>query len=191
MTSYDAIVLAGGRGSRLAGPDKPLVKVGNRRLVDRVLDSVAGARSRILVGPSIGGDRVDVVTREDPEGSGPVAAIAAGLPHVAAPNVAVVAADLPFLTSSLLTDLLAALRPGVDVAVLVDDAGRDQLLVAMWRTAALRAALTRVGNPAGRPARALFDGASVARVHADGAGGPPPWLDCDTEDDLRRAREWA
>ena len=26
---------------------------------------------------------------------------------------------------------------------------------------------------------------------APGQPGPPPWLDCDTEDDVRRARAWS
>ncbi|MFZ2514092.1 MAG: NTP transferase domain-containing protein, partial [Candidatus Lutibacillus vidarii] len=43
MIRHDAIVLAGGRGSRLGGVDKGAVPVAGRALLDRVLDAVSGA----------------------------------------------------------------------------------------------------------------------------------------------------
>lgn len=185
MISYDAILLAGGRASRLGGVAKPALCVGGVTLLDRVLAAVAGASSRIVVGP-------EGCTREEPPGGGPVAAIAAGAVHVTASLVVVLAADLPFVTAATVDSLVAAVVPGVDVAVLVDDTNRDQLLVAAWRTAALRSRLHALGDPAGRAARRLFDSVAVARVVvAHQMGQPPPWLDVDTEDDLRQAREWA
>lgn len=191
MTGFDAIVLAGGRAARLGGADKPALRIGGTTLLDRVLGAVRTADRRIVVGPANERSTADVVTREDPPGGGPVAAIAAGLVHVKAPAVAVLATDLPFLTPSTVDSLLTAVVPGVDAAVLVDDAGRDQLLIAVWRADALRTRLTAIGDPAGQPVRRLFDGTAVARVPAQTGGGqPPPWLDCDTDDDVRRAREW-
>ncbi|MFC6714548.1 molybdenum cofactor guanylyltransferase [Branchiibius cervicis] len=50
-STYDAIVLAGGAGSRLGGPDKPDQAVGGRSMLEAVVDSVAGARRIIVVGP--------------------------------------------------------------------------------------------------------------------------------------------
>ncbi len=198
MTEYDAVLLAGGRATRLGGRPKPALRVGGVRLLDRVLAAVAGAGRRIVVGPAqrpaVSGPVVAVpytVTCEDPPGGGPVAAIAAGLEQVVAPVVVVLAADLPFLTPATVDGLLAELARGGDVAVLLDAAGRDQLLVAAWHTAALRDRLTGLGEPAGQPVRRLLDGIEVARVASRAvAGQPPPWLDCDTEADLRRAREW-
>jgi hypothetical protein len=50
---------------------------------------------------------------------------------------------------------------------------------------ALRAALARTGDPAGRPVRALYDGAALISVaDFDEAGA-----DVDTPDDLRAAQE--
>ncbi len=191
MTSYDAVLLAGGGAARLGGVAKPALQVGGSTLLDRVLAAVRSADRRIVVGPVEDPTVADVVTRENPPGGGPVAAIAAGFEHVVAEQVAVLATDLPFLTSSTVDTLREALGPRTDVAVLVDDGNRDQLLIALWRTAALRARLAAIGDPAGQSVRRLFDTAVVVRVRVEtGSGLPPPWLDCDTEDDLRRARDW-
>jgi molybdopterin-guanine dinucleotide biosynthesis protein A len=156
-----------------------------------VLGAVADAGRVTVVGPRRGWEPASVtVVREDPPGGGPVAALAAGLPLVSAPVVAVLAADLPFLTGEHVAALRAALRPGDDGALLVDDTGADQLLAGVWRTPALRA---RCGGAAGGSVQALLDGLAARRVRASAGGpaGPPPWWDCDTEADLRRAREWA
>ncbi|MFV2112124.1 molybdenum cofactor guanylyltransferase [Micromonospora sp. LOL_025] len=42
---------------------------------------------------------------------------------------------------------------------------------------------------AGAPIRALLAGLRVREVPWSGAG-PPPWFDCDTDEDVRRAEEW-
>lgn len=80
---HDAIVLAGGRASRLGG-DKPNVHVGGRRLLDHVLGATTGARRVVVVGPDdlLAGGRVSLV-REDPPFGGPVAGLAAGLAQLA------------------------------------------------------------------------------------------------------------
>lgn len=83
----DVIVLAGGTGRRLGGACKPDVLVAGRRMLDHVLDGVAGLRGRglpdgrvVVVAPQ----QValpDGVLRalEDPPLGGPVAGVAAGL----------------------------------------------------------------------------------------------------------------
>jgi molybdopterin-guanine dinucleotide biosynthesis protein A len=189
---WSALVLAGGAARRLGGQDKPAVVVGGSTLLERVLGAASGAGVRVVVGPrralsqDILGAGPVRWRREDPPGGGPVAAIAAGLDAVATPYVAVLAADLPFLTREELDRLRAAAAgPTVDVAVLVDPRGRQQYLAAMWRTSRLRAALPL--DPVGRPVRLLFAGRAVAEIPADARA----CLDCDEPDDLARARGWA
>ncbi|MER6756505.1 NTP transferase domain-containing protein [Micromonospora echinofusca] len=46
-----------------------------------------------------------------------------------------------------------------------------------------------VASLAGAPIRALLAGLRVREVPWAG-GGPPPWFDCDTDEDVRRAEEW-
>ncbi len=75
-----AVILAGGRGSRLGGVRKADLVVGGRRLLDVVLDACTGCAPVVVVGEA------DLVvppgvlrTREDPPFSGPASGLAAGL----------------------------------------------------------------------------------------------------------------
>jgi GTP:adenosylcobinamide-phosphate guanylyltransferase len=47
---YVAIVLAGGRGTRLGGRDKAAVEVAGRSLLERALSAVAGAATVVVFG---------------------------------------------------------------------------------------------------------------------------------------------
>ncbi|MEU4472529.1 NTP transferase domain-containing protein [Micromonospora sp. NPDC023888] len=91
------------------------------------------------------------------------------------------------------TGLVGRERP--DGACFVDGDGRRQSLCGVWRVAALRAALDRLtvergGRLSGAAVRALLAGLVVREVPWSG-DGPPPWFDCDTDEDVRRAEEWA
>lgn len=183
---HDAIVLAGGRARRLGGADKPGLMVGDTTLLDRVIAAGAAADSVIVVGAERATAREVRWARESPPGGGPVAALAAGLPLVAADLVVVLAADLPFLDPTTVAALVAAATADSDGALLVDGQGRDQLLAGAWSTSALRAALADLGEPAGASFRALVGGLRYTRVPAP-AG--VPWLDVNCQDDLQRARE--
>jgi molybdopterin-guanine dinucleotide biosynthesis protein A len=181
--AYDAIVLAGGQARRMDGADKPALEVGGSPLLDRVVSACAGASRIVVVGPQR--DVVARVTwaRESPAGSGPVAAIAAALPLVDAPVVLLLAADLPWIAPAV--PVLLDAVGGADVAALVDADGRRNLLAAAWRRDVLTAALSRTGEPAGAPVRALYEGVACVDVP-----DPRGWgQDCDTWDDLARARE--
>ncbi len=198
---FDAVILAGGQARRLAGTDKPGVVVGGRTLAAAVVESVADAAAVIVVGPRRpelrrpppGG--ILRFVSEDPPGAGPVAALRRAMAEVSAPQVAVLAADLPFLGAQVVRALLGAAGDAREHtgpqsgAILVDDGGRPQWLVGCWRTEALRGALEAYR---GQSLRGLFAPMRPAAVAADAtAGEPPPWLDCDSPADLRLAREWA
>lgn len=190
LPPFDAVVLAGGAGRRMGGTDKPTVPVSGRRLVDLAVGSVRGAGRVVVVGPLRPLPAGTWWARESPPGGGPVAGLCAGLARVRAPWVAVLAADLPFLTPAVLTLLRTAARGGAG-AVLTDPAGRDQLLVGVWRTAALRAA-AGTAPAGGRPLRSLLLALRPARVRLPAVSGTaPPWWDCDTAEDLRRAQQWS
>lgn len=185
---YAAVVLAGGGGRRLGGVDKPALTLGGRSLLTRVLDAVADAEVRIVVGPPRELPPGVLSTREQPPGAGPIAGIAAGLAlvPVGLEHIALFAGDLPFLTAEAVRELRVA---AAEVsAAYVDDQGRRQYLCAVWRTGPLRERLHAVGDPEGVPLRRLYDDALVTEVHS--RVDPPPWYDCDTQADLDRARRW-
>jgi hypothetical protein len=74
-----------------------------------------------------------------------------------------------------------------DGVLVVDDTDRDQLLLGVWRTAALRTAVAAVAGPTS--VRRALAPLAVRRLHPEvGPGQPPPWTDCDTPADLARAR---
>ncbi|HEY1918327.1 MAG TPA: NTP transferase domain-containing protein [Streptosporangiaceae bacterium] len=189
-----AVILAGGRGSRLGGADKPGLVVGEHSLLATVVEAAgaAGARQVVVVGPPRPGLEFAAgelrVVREEPPGGGPVPALRRGLAEIATPWVLVLAADLPFLRGRHLRALPAAARaasaPG---AVLADETGRPQWLAGGWHSETLRRAL---GGYAGSSLHGLLHPLRPAVLSPDPAQpGPAPWLDCDTEDDLRLARE--
>ncbi|MFB0616306.1 NTP transferase domain-containing protein [Streptomyces sp. AGS-58] len=185
---YDAVVLAGGAARRLGGADKPGLRVGGRTLLDRVLAACAGARTTVVVAAPRPTARPVRWAREEPSGGGPVAALAAGLRHTAAAHTVVLSADLPFLQRATVRRLLTALRDsGADGALLTDPGGREQPLVAAYRTAALRRELTALAAApdglSGLPLRRLTGALRLTRVPDAQAS-----FDCDTWDDIAHAR---
>jgi molybdopterin-guanine dinucleotide biosynthesis protein A len=185
MTAVTAVVLAGGRAARLGGQAKPQLIVGGRPILATVLDAVADAERRIVVGPPQPVPPDVLLVREEPPGGGPVAAVRAGLAAVDTEVVVVLAGDLPFLTAGLVGGLRERLTG--DGVLVVDETGRDQYLLGAWRTTALRAATARVQGPTSL--RRVLGSISVRRWRPDvRPGEPPPWLDCDTPADLARAR---
>ncbi|WP_116451075.1 molybdenum cofactor guanylyltransferase [Blastococcus litoris] len=182
---FTAVVLAGGRAARLGGQAKPQLLVGGRPILAAVLDAVADAQDRIVVGPPQPAPPDVLVVREQPPGGGPVAALRAGLAEVPTDVVVVLAGDLPFLSPWVVRGLLERLTD--DGVMAVDDSGRDQYLLSAWRTPALRGAITATRGPA--PLRRVLAPLAAGRWRPDvRPGEPPPWLDCDTPADLARAR---
>ncbi|GAA3123897.1 NTP transferase domain-containing protein [Streptomyces rameus] len=185
---YDAVVLAGGAARRLGGADKPGLRVGGRALLDRVLTACADARTTVVVAAPRPTVRPVRWAREEPPGGGPVAALEAGLRCATAGHTVVLSADLPFLEGDTVGRLLTALQDsGADGALLTDADGRDQPLVAAYRTAALRHGLTALaathGGLTGLPLRRLTGALRLTRVP-----DPLASFDCDTWDDIANAR---
>lgn len=191
----DAIILAGGRGSRLGGIDKPALRVGERSLIASVAGAAdaAGVRRVVVVGPqrpglSLAAGELRVV-RENPPGAGPVPALRRGLAEVTARWTFLLAADLPFLRESHLGSLRACAQAAGRGAALTDETGQPQWLVGCWPASALREA---IGGYQGGSLRGLLTPLDpVLLAAAPDQPGPPPWLDCDTPEDVRVARVWS
>ncbi|BAC72077.1 molybdopterin-guanine dinucleotide biosynthesis protein [Streptomyces avermitilis] len=188
VVTHDAVVLAGGAARRLGGADKPGVRVGGRALLDRVLAACAGAATTVVVADPRATARPVVWAREEPPGAGPVAALDAGLRRTTAAYVVVLSADLPFLDEETVRRLLSTLQAsGTEGVLLTDPGGRDQPLVAAYRSAALRRELAELaaghGTLAGLPLRVLVAALDLTRV-----SDPVASFDCDTWDDIAAAR---
>lgn len=183
----DAIVLAGGRATRMGGIDKPALVVAGRRMLDTALDAVATCDRIVVVGPHRADLSPSIVqAQESPAGAGPVAALAAGLAALDdRPDglVIVLAADLPSLDRATVTALATSLSdaPDAEAAFAVDEAGRLQFLLSAWRRSALAARLGALTDLENLPMRTLVPDRHVTLACAGVA-------DCDTMADLERAR---
>ncbi|WP_194815117.1 NTP transferase domain-containing protein [Nocardia sp. XZ_19_385] len=189
MTAVDAIVLAGGRASRMGGVDKPAIVIGGRSMLDAALAAVAGCARTVVVGPHRPElDPSILQVREVPPGSGPVAAIEVGLHALhpgPAPLVVVLAADMPFLTDTAIGELLRhENETGADAVFAADTSGRPQYLIGVWRRSALVAALAELDTLVNQPMKALIPDETVT-VHLTGVA------DCDTAEEVRRAQATA
>lgn len=187
-----AIILAGGRASRLGMP-KGHVRLGGRTLVERALDAV-GHLPSVVVGPADVGDAMAAhpaacLTREDPPFAGPAAALAAGVDDldgrgIDATWVLVLACDLVHApeAAALLLDAPRA-RDG---SILLDADGAPQWLCGLYRGRPLRARiadLRAADGLASASARALLGDLDLVRI-------PDPAdlaRDIDTPADLSRA----
>jgi molybdopterin-guanine dinucleotide biosynthesis protein A len=179
-----AVLLAGGRGSRLGGRHKPGITVDGTTLLDRALSAVACADETIVVGPRQPTCRPVRWTVEQPPGGGPVAALAAGLAArtTAADEVVLLAADLVGVTADTVARLRAELAGNTTTAgvVLKDVDGHRQWLIGGWRLPALLAALP--SEPAGASLFSVLSTLDVMEV----VELPGESADVDTPEDLAR-----
>jgi molybdopterin-guanine dinucleotide biosynthesis protein A len=156
----DAIVLAGGRSSRLSGVPKSLLLWRGSTLLQNTVDAVleAGASRVVVVGPggrdsdapgpdAPGSDARIRFAREDPPFGGPAAAVAAGMralesqSDAAGDLVLVLACDMPQIASAVPELVASGSLPGRDGALLLDSSGTRQPLAAIYGRRALADAI--------------------------------------------------
>jgi molybdopterin-guanine dinucleotide biosynthesis protein A len=180
----DALILAGGRSSRLEGSAKQKLRVEGSTLLERSVAAVRGVGAvRVVV---IGEDRVDaaVTVRESPIFAGPVAGIAAGLAALTGPPsdaLFVIACDMPRIADALPALLTAAAESPVD-GVVATDRGRRQQLVMLVAPEALERALAALPTTEGAAVRDLLAGLDLRDVVVPGGSTD----DIDTWDDAAR-----
>jgi len=188
-----AILLAGGRATRVDGAAKPLFDVGGRTLLQRAVDAAAGCAPLTVAADAVPGVGGVTWVREEPPFGGPAAAVVAVLTAWAAGTAElpewtfVLACDAPGVEAAVarLRRDLPLLPADVDGLCLADASSRPQWLTGVYRTAALRrgaAALVDAGR--GASMRALLDELAIAVVTAPVS----ETADVDTWEDLERAR---
>lgn len=165
-----ALVLAGGRATRLGGVDKRTLVVDGATIFARQCAVLAPRVHEIVVSApaDVAGHRT---VRDAYPGAGPLAGIAAGLAAAATPWLLVVAGDMPYLHGAIVDALLAHARDGVD-AVGIRIGGLPEPLLCVLRVA--------VAGP--RLEARLARGALKASALLTDDGLAVAWLD---EDELR------
>lgn len=192
-----AVVLAGGRSSRMGGGDKGFLSVDGRPILARVLAALAPQCGTVVLNANGDAERFTLfgrpVVADGVSGQcGPLAGVLAGMDYAASRHpdttaILSVPADVPFLPSDLAAQLER--RRVADGAAIVQarSGGRTHGVVALW-SMAVRDDLRR----------ALVD-ENVRRVsafavrHATATVVWPaepldPFLNVNTPDDLARAR---
>jgi molybdopterin-guanine dinucleotide biosynthesis protein A len=194
VEAVTAVVLAGGRGTRLGGVNKALLEIGGRRVIDRLLEAVRpiAIDPIVLVNndgslDQLAGTRV--VGDVEP-GAGALIGLYSGLRVVATPLAVALACDMPFVSTPLLRGLLAEAREWDAVVPLIG--GQPEPLHAVYRQScvpAIEAALA-----AGQKRLiSFFEAVRVRYVDEDALRGWDPdlrsFLNVNRPDDLARAAE--
>jgi molybdopterin-guanine dinucleotide biosynthesis protein A len=150
MPEFNAIIIAGGRATRLGDIDKTALVFNGRTLLQCALDAVRDAKQVAVVGfgielePAAGLSQ----TEEQPRWGGPAAALAAGmhnLRHSRIDYTVVIAADMPRVAGAI-TLLLEAIDDEHDGVIAVDSTGTRQQLLGVYRTSELRRVVALAGS---------------------------------------------
>jgi molybdopterin-guanine dinucleotide biosynthesis protein A len=181
-----ALVLAGGRASRMGGGDKPLLKLGGGTVLDAVLARLRPQASAIAL--SANGDagrfaRFGLPVLPDPDwAQGPLAGVAAGLAWAVAAGATellTVPGDTPFIPADLAARLGAA-------PAWAESSGAVHPLLARWPVSA--AAMLEAWLKAGRSLRVRDFGTALGMRAQNFGDDPDPFLNINTQADLAQAQ---
>ncbi len=184
LTSFAAVILAGGQASRMGGADKASIEIDGRTLLEHALDTVIDASEVVVVGEQVPTDRPVTFVLEEPRYGGPVAGLLTGRDVLlrSFPALVVLAVDMPRLTASTVRRLFDA-AVGHDGAALVGPDGRRQLAFVV-DTARLDAVRPGYEEQHGLPIRTLVAPLDLVDVPAVGL----EHRDIDSFTDLRDVR---
>ena len=119
-----AVVLAGGRATRMGGADKGWVELAGRPLIDHVLDRLRPQVDEILINANRSQARYQalapVIGDDNPDYLGPLAGMQAGLAAARHDWVLFVPCDGPALPRDLMARFRAALTPQTELVVAHD-----------------------------------------------------------------------
>jgi molybdopterin-guanine dinucleotide biosynthesis protein A len=138
-----AILLAGGRATRLGGGDKCLRLLAGKPLLTYVVDSLRPQTSDLILNANGDASRFAafgllVVADTIPDHPGPLAGVLTGLDWLAAHRPQAdfalsVSTDCPFLPADLVQRLAAALLPDDADIALAASLGQTHPVIALWR----------------------------------------------------------
>ena len=183
-----AVILAGGQGSRMGG-NKPLRKLGTKRLIDWAVDYAAGISSRRAIvvrdAKQVAGVVLPIV-HDNPSIEGPLAGLVAALRFARDAGAAAVVSipvDMPFLPSDLAKRLQES--RGECRAAIASSGGHLHPVCGLWATDALGVLAEYLSS--GK--RSLIGFAEAAGyVAVDWSINPiDPFFNINSDEDLARA----
>ncbi|HSJ65927.1 MAG TPA: molybdenum cofactor guanylyltransferase [Gemmatimonadaceae bacterium] len=191
--SCTGVILAGGAASRYGGRPKGLVRIGGRRVIDRVAEALSACTDELLV---IANDPAAVdwlpVVRTEADirpGNGSLGGIHAALWHARTPIV-LVAWDMPFVPAALLAALRAR-GTDADVVAPSSESRRGLEPLCAWYHPSCLPAIEARLDAGDRRVVAFYDAVRVERLAPDEVArfGDPArlFLNINTPEDLERA----
>jgi len=126
-----AIVLCGGRGSRMGDRDKPLLEYEARPIVAHIVDALSGSVANVLISANRNLQmyrRYGMVVEDELAGHGPLSGIASCLKRCDTTYAFVCPGDAPNLDSSLIQTLAHALESCDAMVAAAHDAQQRQNL---------------------------------------------------------------
>lgn len=121
-----AVILAGGRGSRMGGLDKGLVELNGRPLIEHVISAIAGQVGALVINANRNLERYQafgypVITDSMLDYQGPLAGFLAAMAAVDSDDIVSLPCDAPLLCDDYVARLLQAReRENADIAVAHD-----------------------------------------------------------------------
>lgn len=188
--TFSVLVLSGGRARRL-GRDKASTMINGATMIERVFRTIPQDTQVIVVGEyPVGSKREVILTREEPAGAGPLAALAAGLANVTNENFLLLATDMPFVGNLgvSLMEILSNASDEFDAVIPTDSQGQIQPLCAAYRAESVRKAISRIGDLTNGSMKRL-----LAELHFLSHNQEDAWAlsDVDTVENLEDARSHA
>ncbi len=196
MSLPSGIILAGGQARRMGGGDKGLLAIGDRTMLDHVIERLAPQVAELALNAN--GDETrfaefGLPVLADPVAgrAGPLAGVLAGLDWAAdreVANIVTAAADTPFLPTDLVTRLLdAAVDQGRQIALASTATGLHPTF-GLWPVA-LRDDLRTALSEGVRKVVDWTDRHGVARAEFP-VGEFDPFFNVNTPEDLDRAQDF-
>lgn len=197
--SFPAVILAGGKSSRMGEP-KALLPFGEGRLIDHVAARLRPQVTGIALNandPSIAISGVTSLPDRFADYPGPLAGIHAGLAHIrenepGATHALIVPVDGPFFPVNLVDTLAATLTGPADIA-LTASGGRMHPVLGLWPTSLADRLADWLKAPPTLKVRAFLDGlpfhvTEFAFIETP-LGPLDPFFNINTREDLDRARK--
>ena len=183
-----AIVLCGGRATRLGGADKPLLAVGDKALLGHVIDRVRPQVDALLLSCAKATAVYEAfghpVVEDRDAGQGPLGGFVSALPQVRTPWVLTTPADTPFLPDNLVASLAKVCRR---TGTAVVTAGGHRQNLAMLLDAQHAQSLAAFYEDGGRAIHRWL----VANATTEVDFPADQFLNVNTAEDLSRARDLA
>ena len=140
------VILAGGKNSRFSGEQKTLMKIGGKRIVDRIFEVMSTVFNDIILvtnnpGPYLELDTT-IVTDLLPVKSS-LTGIHTGLFYTRTDYAFISAGDVPFLKKGLVETVVGGISQGIDIVMPETEFGREPLC-AVYARSCLESARTGI-----------------------------------------------